>query len=172
MKKLLLTATAAMIALVGVAQNKAIDALAEKYSATEGFTVVNLAGDMVKSISGMIPRAEGSITLDDGTQYSLSELLNEIALITAVVNPNGGSEEFFGEVRRAVASGDYTPLVSHNADGQTVSVSSAEIRRGEFRKNQEIVVMVAGGDATVLVRLIGKIDTALLARILGEMQKS
>lgn len=54
MRKVLLSAVAAMFALAAGAQNKAIDDLVEKYTDAEGFTVVNMEGEALRSLSSMM----------------------------------------------------------------------------------------------------------------------
>jgi hypothetical protein len=171
MKKLLLSAAAVMLALAAAAQNKAIDELVEKYTDREGFMVVNLHDGAVQGLSAMIPAGEGSITLDDGSQYSLGELLKEIVSVTAVVCREV-DEELALEVKRATTLKGYSTVASISADGAMVKVVSKDIKRGEYRGCKEIVVSVLSNDATVLARVIGNIDPALFAKLAEEVKNS
>jgi hypothetical protein len=169
MKKLFLSAAAVMLALAAAAQNKAIDALVEKYTDREGFTVVNMEGEALRGMSQMMSGSNSTITIDNGESYQLSELMKEIVSVTALVLRRA-DEAFSQDVRDALASVRYSPIVSHNENGQQVRVSSADIRRGQLRGNKEIVVTVDNDSETVLVRVIGNIDTKLFAKILSDAQ--
>jgi hypothetical protein len=172
MKKLFLSAAAVMLTLAAAAQNKAIDELVEKYTDCEGFTVVNMEGEAVRGLSQMLAGGNTTFNLPDGAgSYELGELMKEIVSITAVVLRRA-DEAFSRDVRDALASVRYSPIVSHNENGQRVRISGTDINRGKLRGNKEIVVMVDGPDETVLVRVIGNIDTKLLAEMAREMKKS
>lgn len=172
MRKLILSAAAVMIALAAGAQNKAIDALVEKYTDAEGFTVVSMEGEAIKGLSSMIANGDGKINLGDGSKsYEMGELLDEIASVTAIILRRA-DEVFSREAGDAIATGKYSPIVSINSDGQRVKVSSADIRRGQYRGNQEIVALISDKDTVVLVRIIGTIDTDLLTEIINEANKS
>jgi hypothetical protein len=172
MKKLFLTAVAAMFALAAGAQNQAIDELIEKYTDREGFTVMNMEGEAIKGLSSMVAQGDGTINLGDGTRtYKIGELLEEIVSVTAIVLEQA-DEVFVREARNAISSKDYSPIVSHNENGESVKILSAEIKRGQYRGNKEIVVMVVDNDETVLVRVIGKIDAQLLAKLANGMSRS
>ena len=170
-KKVLFSVAAAMFALAAAAQNKAIDAIAEKYADADGFTVVNLDGDAIQSLSGFAPQGgEGTVTLDDGTKFTFSELVKDIVSVTAVVLKKA-DEEFAREAGKAMTAVRYSPIMSHNNDGDILKVSSIDIKRGKLKGNKEIVVMFVSDDVTLLARVIGKIDTKLLAKMTREIQK-
>jgi pectate lyase len=170
MKKLFLTAVAAMFALAAGAQNQAIDELVEKYTDREGFTVVNLNDGAVEGLSAMIPHGEGTITLDDGSKYALSEVLKEIVSVMAVISREA-DEEFALEMRRATTLKGYSTVASVNGGGLIARVWSKNLKRGKYRGCKEVVVSVLSKDATVLARVIGNIDTDLLARLAAEASK-
>ncbi len=169
MKKAIFTVLATMFAIASQAQNRAIDALADKYADSDGVTVVNMEGDALKSFSRNVAGG-GMITLDNGEKHNLSELLEEIVSVTAIVMRRA-SESFSAEVRGALDAVRYSPIVSHNEGGKRVRVMSADIRRGKLRGNKEIVAMVDGDGEMVLVRLIGRVDTDLLARLAADAVK-
>ncbi len=170
MKKVLLLAVATMFALAAGAQNRAIDAIAHNYTDRDGATVIKMEGEAIRSLSHGLAGGEGTITLEGGEKHSISELLEEIVSVTAIV-VRGVNETFLTDIRGALQAADYSPIVSHNDDGARVRIVSADIRRGHLRGNREIVATVENADQTILVRLIGKIDTDLLARIATEQMK-
>ncbi len=170
MKKVLLSAMAAMFALAAVAQNKAIEALAEKYADAEGFTVVNLNDGIVQGLATMIPQGEGTFKLDDGTELILSELFKNIMSVTAIIH-KGINERFALETKLSTAKQNYSTLVAHNSDDVTAKVLYKDLKRGKYKGNKEIVVTVIANGITVAGRVIGRIDAELLAKLAEEVRK-
>ena len=173
MKKLLFSAAALLVALAAGAQNKAIGSLASKYTDVEGFTVVNLEGDALKSMIGMVSSGNnGSSTIDlgDGQKFDIGELVKDIASVTVIVVEKT-DELLDKEISRAISTVKYSPLLSVNNDGSRIKVLSADIKRGKLRDNKEIVLTVTENDEVVLVRIVGKIDSELLANLATQMQK-
>lgn len=159
---------AAMFVLAAGAQNKAIDALAEKYLDAEGFTVVKLDGEAIKNMSGMLAQSNGTVSMGGDTpSVNVKKLLESISSVTVIALERADAG-FAAEVLGAVSAGKYSPMFSRNEDGAIIKIVNAEIKRGQLRGNQEIVVTVAKDDAVVLVRVIGKIDTELLAKLAAE----
>jgi hypothetical protein len=172
MKKLFLSLVAGTFALTAAAQNSAIDALAEKYTDREGFTVVNLDGEALKSMGAMMANSGGEMNLgEDAPDIEMGELLENLKSLTVLVLDRA-DETFASEVRSVVSGKSYSPMVSLTKKGANIKVLSADIKRGKLRGNQEIVVTVNGGDNIVLVRLIGKFDPEVLSQIVASMNKS
>lgn len=170
MKKLLLSVASAIIALAAPAQNRAIDALVEKYGTAEGFTIVNLEGEAIKGLGSMIS-GNGNISLDSGESYRMSQLLEEVSSVVVIVSEKA-DELFAREVKNAVDGGKYSPILSTTTGEERITISSAEIKRGRFRGDKEIVLTIAGKDKSlVLVRVIGRIDTAILAKVAEDIRK-
>lgn len=161
-----------MFALAAGAQNRAIDALAEKYTDSEGFTVVNLDGQALKNMSSMMANSDGTIQLGEGApSVEIGELLDNIVSVTVLVLERF-DEAFAAEVQGVVASKDYSPILSLNKEGTNVKMLSTDIKRGKLRGNQEIVLTVVNDGDVVLVRVIGKIDTEKISKMVSSMQKS
>ena len=170
MKKTLILAATLLLALTAAAQNKTIDTLADKYSETEGATVMNLDSEAIKGLAGFIPQGKGTINLDDGTTYGIGQLIDDIEKVTIIVLKKT-DEVFEREVQNALASVRYSPILSHNDGGNNVKISSIDIKRGKLRGNKEIVVTVTGDSETILLRVIADIDMELLAKLAQEVQK-
>lgn len=173
MKKVLLAAVAVMFAVAATAQNREIDALVEKYTDTEGFTVVNLEGEALQGMMGMM---EGKLSLQSEGENApdidvddVKEVLKDIASVTVLVL-NRVDDVFAGEVRSAIASQNYSPLISTTQEGAEIKILSMDIKRGKHRGNQEMVVSVSNGGNIVLVRVIGKFDPETFSKIMGAMQ--
>lgn len=147
MKNLLLSVIAILFVIAASAQNKAIDALAEKYADTEGFEVTNLDRNAIRKLGN--PR---NIDVED-----VSELLKNISSVTAIFaeKPAGDFEE---EVKSAVAGVNYSQIMSYESDGQFVNI--IDTKPGKRKK--EIIVTISSDRRFSLIRATGKIDTTLL----------
>ena len=170
MKKVFFLAVATMFAIAAGAQNRSIDAIAQNYTYRDGATVFNMEGEAIRGLTQGLAGSNGTITGSDGKTVNVSDLLQEIVSVTAIV-VRGVNETFSADIRGALQAADYSPIVSHNEDGARVRVMSVDIRRGNLRGNKEIVAVAENSEHTILVRLIGKIDTDLLARLAAEQMK-
>lgn len=171
MKKVIFAAIAAVVALSAAAQNRSIDLLAQKYTDTEGYTVVNLTDEAVQSILGMMPAenfGEANVTLDDGTVFTLADMLRDISVVTAVILDRK-DEKFAAEVRSAVKSGNYSTVASVNSDKVKVQVLAADVKRGKLRGKRELVLTVQDDKKMILGRIVGQLDVELLAKVAGEI---
>jgi hypothetical protein len=172
MKKLFLSLVAGTFALAAAAQNSAIDALAEKYTDREGFTVVNLDGEALKSMGQMLANSGGNVNLgEDAPDVEMGELIKDLASLTVLLLDRA-DEAFASEVRSAVSAKSYSPMVSLTKEGYNIKVLTADIKRGKLRGKQELVVTMNGDDKVILVRLIGKFDPETLSKITSSMNKS
>ncbi len=161
-KRVLLSIVALTVALAAAAQNQAIDKLAAKYADKEGYTVINLEGDMVKEISKMAGNA--------AKNPELSKMLENVSLVTVLVAETA-VPELAEDVKNAVDAVEYNPMVSTVTEGQSVKILTTDIKRGKNKKKKEIVISVVAEDQIVLVRIVGDIDMAALTKMAESMKK-
>ena len=162
---------AVMFALAAAAQNKNIDKLVEKYTDTEGYTVMNLEGDAIRALSSMIPAESSTIDLGNGTKYSANELLEDISSVSFIVASGKAEETFTADVESAVSQKYYSTMLSHREGDSWVRVKTADIKRGKYRGEKEIVVAVNSDKMYVLARVTGQIDLEKLAEALNELKR-
>lgn len=94
--------------------------------------------------------------------------MKKIVSVTAIVLQRA-DEAFTDEVQAAIGSGKYSPIVSHNSDDEFSKLVSMDIKRGKLKGNKEIVLMFVNENMTVLARVIGNIDSQLLAKLAAQM---
>ncbi len=161
-KRVLLSIVALTVALAAAAQNQAIDKLAAKYADKEGYTVLNMEGDMVKEIGKMAGGAAES--------PELTKMLENVSLITVVVAQKP-APELAEDVKNAIDEVEYTPMISTVTEGQSVKILTNDIKRGKNKKKKEIVISVFQAEQVVLVRIVGDIDMAALTKMAESMGK-
>lgn len=148
MKKLMIIAMVlAGIPFASLAQNKAIEELATKYSDQEGYTVVSLKGEMIKYMGDSVDM--GNVNIND-----LMEDVSSIIVITG----EKPDKQFQADARKAVAAGSYTTLMSVSDQGQTIRFLLAPVgggKKNEPKKN-EFVMLILGPDENVLISIVGK----------------
>ncbi len=162
-KRVLLSIVALTVAFAAAAQNKAIDKLAAKYADKEGYTVLNMEGDMAKEMGKMVGGKAGK-------DVDISKLLENIVMVTVIVaeKPDPESAE---DIKNAIATTDYTPIVTKVSERESIKILSNDIKRGKYKKKQEIVITVIDADDTIMVRIVGKIDMATLTKMAESMKK-
>ena len=171
MKKLFFSAVAVMFALAAAAQNKNIDKLVEKYTDTEGYTVMNLEGDAIRALSSMISADSSTIDLGNGTKYSDTELLEDISSVSFIVASGKADGAFTADVERAVSHKNYSTMLSYREGDSWVRVKTADVKRGKYRGEKEIVVVVNSDRMYILARVMGPIDLEKLAEALDELKR-
>ncbi len=139
-KRLLLSIAAAVIALGASAQNKAIEALAKKYSDRDGFSTTVVKGAISTGIAG-------SLNIES---VDISNFIKDISSII-VIRAEKPDKDFSNEVNSAVAQG-YTTILSSSTDGEHVRFLLSENAGG--RKN-EFVIVIFGKETNLLVSIVG-----------------
>jgi hypothetical protein len=138
MKRLILILLA-LVPLGASAQNRAIEALAGKYSDRDGFSTTVIKGDLSNGFAGSL-NVEG---------VDISNIIRNISSII-VVRSERPDEEFSREVSGAVASG-YSTVLSSSSDGERVRFLLAENGGGK----NEFVIVITGPDTNLLVSIVG-----------------
>jgi hypothetical protein len=134
-------ALAALLPVAAASQNRAIEALAEKYSGREGFTTTVLKGRITSDVSRTL----------DIRSVDISSIMKDISAIV-VVSAEKPDAEFERDARAAAASTGYTTVLSQSSRGQQVSFLVSENGRG--RRN-EFVIIILGNDTNMLLSLVG-----------------
>jgi hypothetical protein len=157
MKKLILVLfLVAMIPLSSEAQNKAIEALADKYSDREGFSVVTLQGKMTNVATKGL----------DMEGVDITSLMDNISSLI-VISSNEPNEEFRADVRSAIARGNYSTLMTVSENGQSIKflLSSAENGGKSKQDKNEFVMMIFAEDQDTLVSIIGNYKVKQVSKI-------
>jgi len=143
MKRVYITLFAALLLspLAAGAQNRAIEALARKYSGREGFSTTVVKGSITRDLSHML----------DIESVDISGVMRDISSIV-VVRSERPDEAFARDVREAAASTGYSTVLSQSAEGQQISFLVSEGGRG---RRSEFVIVVLGADNNILVSIVG-----------------
>ncbi len=146
MKKLIL-AVMILIPMGLAAQSKSFNDLYTKYEGVEGFTCMNLSGDMLKS------------SMEMGGEEA-AESLKDISSMTMIVTENA-SEEFCKEVKDMLAEGEYKSLLSLDSDGDKVEfyLAKGDAEKEDGEEKEMLLIVSSDGDY-VIISMTGKGDPA------------
>lgn len=140
MKKYILLFLLLSISLGAGAQSRSFRALSDKYSGKDGFTVVEMSGDMLKAINS------------SGKKSSSGNIpLNNISNMVIIVSEKNTSA-FFDDVNAMLAKGGYSELSAVNSGGSSVSFYAMK-SGGEIT---EILMLVCDGNDNVIMSVTGK----------------
>jgi hypothetical protein len=139
MKRLIIILLA-IVPIGAAAQNRAIEALAEKYTDRDGFSTTVIKGNLSNGFAGSL----------DIEGVDISNIIRNISSII-VVRSETPDEEFTREVKRAVTNG-YSTVLSSNSDGEQVRFLLSEPTDG--RKN-EFVIAITGRETNLIVSIVG-----------------
>jgi len=141
MKRICITLLAALLPLAAAAQNRAIEALAQKYSGREGFSTTVLKGRLTNDLSGMLALES----------VDISNIMRDVSSIV-VVRAERADDGFARDVRGAAAATGYSTVLSQSSDGEQISFLISE--RASGRKN-EFVIVILGAKTNMLVSIVG-----------------
>jgi len=150
MKKLITLALIALIPMIAVAQNSAIDKIFQKYSDYKGFTVVTINKGLLKMASEM--------DLDDPEAEAFLGRINSIKILAAEDNVN---VNLYDEVLSALNKREYEELMTVNSSDEDVLMLAK--KDGDIV--EELVILVGGDDDNAIVYISGRLSTRDLAKL-------
>jgi len=142
MKKLSLIAIAALIPIISMAQNAAVEKLFDKYQGSEGFTTVLVTQDAFKMISSM-----------ESDEGDLEKPLSKIKNVRVLAQEDEATIEglnFYDELKKDMDFGEYKELVVVKEKDQDVWVLARE-KNGRLGE----LLVIVGGEENVLVWIEG-----------------
>ncbi len=148
---LILTLSILALPMLAGAQSKAIKDLAAKYSDRDGFTTVSLTGEMAKMLSG------SNKGMDMLGQMDISNVMSDISSIIMITAENP-TAEFREDVRKAVAEGNYSTIMSVSDGGQSIKFLLSKDQttgKGGSKENEFVMVILGGGDSGLLISIVG-----------------
>lgn len=153
MKKYIIIVTLLLLPLVASGQSRSFRALSDKYSGRQGYTVVEMSGDMLKAIS-----SSGKKSVMDNIP------LNNIDNMVIIVSEKESSD-FRNDVKTMISEGLYLPLSKVNSSGSKVSFYVSK-SHGIIK---EIVMTVYDGSDNVVVSITG--TNLSVDQIVGKFEK-
>jgi hypothetical protein len=157
MKKILLVGfLLAMMPFALHAQNKVIEQLAEKYSNRDGFNVISLKGEMTKYIVDM-----SNVSLSTYVD-NIASIMDDISSIV-VISSEKSNEQFRIDVNTAVASEEYSTLMSVSDGGQTIKFMLAPAPENTKHHN-EFVMVIFDETEDILISIVGNYKVKQLSK--------
>lgn len=142
MKKIILTLALLMMPLALSAQTKSFRELSGKYSGRDGYTVIEMSGEMFKAIGNNV-----TVKSDDTDMSSLvKQIKNMIIMISE--NPSSGFAE---DVQNMIKSGGYTSMAVIS-EGEQTSRFYVIQKNG---KTSEFLMTVLGDGDNVIMSITG-----------------
>jgi hypothetical protein len=141
----------------------AIDHLYEKYAGKPGFTTINISPQMFQLFAGI----NASDSSPDA-QKALHAMKQLKALKMLVYEPKDHAkvQAFYNEIKRTVPMSRYSELMSVDGEDGKVKFLASQDKNGKIK---ELLMLVYGGDETMIMSLTGLIDMKTIAEISQSM---
>ncbi len=141
----------------------AIDKLYEKYAGKPDFTSINISPQMFQLLSGV----NASDSSPDA-QKALDAIKQLKGLKMLIYESKDVSKEqaFYNEIKRAVPLGKYMELMTVDSEDGKVKFLALQDKKGKIK---ELLMIVHGGDETMIMSLTGLIDMQTIAEISKSM---
>lgn len=169
MRKILLL-FAALLPILACGQQRGFTAFYNQYSGREGFTTVEITGDMIRMMGNMI--------VEKGSDADLSRMLNGIKSIKIVVSEHF-NEVFIADMNKIVVNSPYKLMTSIVQGAQTtkfyfIELVGAKKQSGETLAS-EFLMLSQGGEDNVLINIVGELDIKKISKLsnikIGGMEK-
>jgi hypothetical protein len=158
MKKILIGITALFFSCMTYAQKDLITSVFEKYSGTEGFTTVNVSGDMLK----LITQAE-----QDRRDTVFSSTLSEIKVLAMEKNCDKPvTIDLRAEVYDKLDKSVYKEMVSVKQADEDVVI----LVRESNGRIAEVLIIAGGKDENALIQIKGNMLLSEMADMAGKYQ--
>jgi hypothetical protein len=156
MKKTVVILAIMGLAVSAFAQKDPVSAAFEKYSGQEGFTTVNISGDMLN----MLSQAEEQ-RRDTTFQSRLTDLR---ILVRDKKCDKGQNADFRGEIYDKLDKKEYKEMMTVNESGKDVLILVKE----SGGKVSEFLLLVSGADDNVVIQAKGNMLLRELADLTGK----
>ena len=159
---LIILLAAALLPQMTAAQT-AIDHLYEKYAGKPGFTSINISPQMFQLFAGV--NASDS---SPEAQRALDAMKQLKGLKMLVYEPEDSTkvQAFYNEIKRTVPTNKYMELMSVDGQDGKIKFLASQDKNGKIR---ELLMIVHGGDETMIMSLTGLIDMKTIAEISKSM---
>lgn len=154
MKKLFTLLLAALLPMLAIAQNSAIDKVFRKYGDREGFTVVTISKGLLRMASNMD---------DDRESQDFLSRIHEIKILATEDDNN--DINLYDEVLSDLNKRDYEELMTARSKGEEVLV----LARKDGDLVEELIILVGGSKDNALVYISGKLNMKDLSKLSGSM---
>ncbi len=149
MKKVITLLLIAVLPLLAMAQNSAIDKVFKKYGDRDGFTVVTISKGLLK----MVANAD-----DDRDSHDFLSRIHEIKILATEDN---NKINLYDEVLSDLNKKDYEELMTAKSKGEDVLMLAK--KDGDIV--EELIILVGGNDDNALVYISGKMTMKDLSKL-------
>jgi hypothetical protein len=150
MKKVLTLVLVALLPILALAQNSAIDQVFKKYGDRDGFTVVTISKGLLKMVANV-----------DDDQES-RDFLSRIHQIKVLALEEGNGEiNLYDEVLSNLDKKDYEELMTVKNSGEEVLMLAK--KSGDIL--EELIILVGGNKDNALVYISGKMNMKDLGKL-------
>lgn len=150
MKKTITLLLVALLPLLALAQNSAIDKVIKKYGDREGFTVVTISKGLMKLVSKM----------DDDRESR--EFLSRIHEIKVLASEEHKTDiNLYDEVLSDLDKSDYEELLTAKTNGENVLI----LAKKDGETIEELIILVGGKDDNAVVYISGKMNMKDLSKL-------
>lgn len=156
MKKLLLFVAPLFLCSLTFAQKDLIGDLFEKYSGKEGFTIVNISGDMLKMMTDAHQQTQDTVLSSKITELRI------LALEKGCDKP--ATIDFRSEVLDKLDKALYKEMINVKQEGEDVVIMMKE-SNGRI---SEILVIAGGNDDNALIQVKGDMLLNEMAQMMGK----
>lgn len=129
-----------------------IEALANNYSSTDGVTVVNLTGEMLKMAGG----EDSDMTIGD-------EVIDSLLVIVAENDRH--AKAITKKVDKILGKLDLKPISDINVDGTMVKIYMKQLADNK----SELVMFVSEDSETALINITGKFTEETIGELLNQV---
>lgn len=150
MKKIITLLLIAVLPLLVMAQNSAIDKVFKKYGDRDGFTVVTISKGLLK----MVANAD-----DDRESHDFLSRIHEIKILA--IEDHKTNINLYDEVLSDLDKKDYEELMTAKSKGKDVLMLAK--KDGDIV--EELIILVGGNDDNALVYISGKMNMKDLSKL-------
>lgn len=141
MKKIILSIVVLLSAFAVNGQKLTVDSFCNKYSDTEGYTVIELAGSVIKVMKGAV-LSQNAIynSISKADKDKIDKLIDNIESVKIVMEEESTSG--FIKDMKSLADKDYKTLLSVREEGTDIAL----LEKSEGKVNNFILMICEGGD--------------------------
>lgn len=156
MKRLIFVLFVCALANLLKGQTDPVSSVFEKYAGAEGFTTINISGDMLKMIQKLDP--------ENNDLREISKL-EEIKILTQEGRTDYKDLNFYDEIYNRLDRSPYKELMVVRDKDENVNM----LVREENGTIKEFLLIVSGIDENVLISIKGEIELSKLAELSGSL---
>jgi hypothetical protein len=150
MKKVITLMLVALLPILALAQNSAIDQVFKKYGDRDGFTVVTISKGLLKMVANVD---------DDKESRDFLSRIHQIKVLA--LEDGNGNINLYDEVLSNLNKSEYEELMTVKKQGEEVLMLAK--KSGDIL--EELIILVGGNEDNALVYISGKMNMKDLGKL-------